>query len=88
MYATIIPPSLPRGSSAPSALTQGTRVEVAPGIILQGVTKIELRATVDDLWRATIECYVRIQPMKARVQIKLPRPARFYRRGGRAVGRK
>ena len=71
----------------PQLSTMGTRVMLAPDIQLRGITRIELLAEVDGLWRATIECDVRLQPIKARVQLRLPRPARYYRRGGRAVGK-
>lgn len=86
MYATIIPGKDERGS--PKLTTQGTQVEVAPGIVLHGVTQIDLHASVGGMWQATIHCNVRVQPIKARIRIRTPRPARYYRRGGRAIWRK
>jgi hypothetical protein len=86
MYATIIPGKDERGS--PKLTTQGTQVEVAPGIVLHGVIGITLDAQVGGMWRAYVECNVRVQPIKARISIRTPRPARYYRRGGRAIWRK
>lgn len=86
MYATIIPGKDERGN--PKLTTLGTQVEVAPGVTLHGVTYINLRAEVGGLWSATVHCAVRVQPIKARIRIRTPRPARYYRRGGRAIWRK
>lgn len=85
MEATIIPGVNKDG--VPSLGCQGTRIEVFPGMPLHGVTSITLVARVGDVWRAHVECLVRVQPIKARVRLKLPRPARYYRRGGRAIWR-
>lgn len=43
-------------SDAPT-LTQGTQVMVGD-VKMSGVTRIELIAEVNDIWRARIDCYV------------------------------
>ena len=86
MYAIIIPGKDKDGN--PSLSPMGTQVEVAPGVYLHGVTYINLRAEVGGLWTATIHANVCVQPIKARITIRTPRPARYYRRGGRAIWRK
>ncbi len=57
---TIIPPPVDDGSGL--TRTQGTRVLV-DGQALKGVTRVELIASVDDVWRARIECVAQVQVM-------------------------
>ncbi|WQI19770.1 hypothetical protein U2S91_16705 [Stenotrophomonas maltophilia] len=57
---TIIPPPVDDGSGL--TRTQGTKVLV-DGQELKGVTKVELVASVDDVWRARIECVAQVQVM-------------------------
>lgn len=86
MHATIIPGQDKTGKAC--LATHGTQIEVAPGVYLRGVTRIQLDAQVGGMWTATVECLTHVQPIKARITLQLPKPARYYRRGGRAVGRK
>jgi uncharacterized protein YeaO (DUF488 family) len=46
--------------------TNGTQVLV-DGVPLSGVTKIELTADVDDVWRAKIHCLVKVGKISAGV---------------------
>ncbi|QBL40512.1 hypothetical protein MG068_08320 [Stenotrophomonas sp. ASS1] len=57
---TIIPPPVDDRSGL--TRTQGTKVLV-DGQELKGVTKVELVASVDDVWRARIECVAQVQVM-------------------------
>jgi hypothetical protein len=84
MQMAVIKPAVDKHGE-PSAHTMGTHVEIAPGVYLHHVTRIELLARVDSLWQATIQCDVRLQPIKATLRLRLPRPGRYYRRGGRAI---
>lgn len=86
MYATIIPDVNEHGQ--PLLCTQGTKVSVAPDSYLHGITGITLSASLNGMWSAVITCNVFVQPIKARIQLKLPRPARYYRVGGPAVHRR
>lgn len=47
-------------------ITQGTKVLV-DGKELGGITKLTLVATPDDVWRATIECIVRVPEVAAMI---------------------
>jgi hypothetical protein len=55
--------------SAPCSLgvskTQGTQVLMPDGTPIPRVHRIELVADVDDVWRATIHCYVQVGEMSA-----------------------
>lgn len=57
---TIIPPPVDDGSGL--TRTHGTKVLV-DGQELKGVTKVELVGSVDDVWRARIECFAQMQVM-------------------------
>lgn len=57
---TIIPPPVDDGSGL--TRTQGTKVLV-DGQELKGVTRVELVASGDDVWRARIECMAHVQAM-------------------------
>lgn len=57
---TIIPPPVDDHSGL--TRTQGTKVLV-DGEELKGVTRVELFADVDDVWRARIECVGQVQVM-------------------------
>jgi len=57
---TIIPP--PMDDRSGLTRTEGTKVLV-DGQELKGVTKVELVAGVDDVWRARIECFAQMQVM-------------------------
>lgn len=85
MLAIIVPGTTQGGEPTPNCM--GTRVEVAPGVALNGVTSINLRAEVGGLWTADVQCLVHVQPIHARVRLRLPKPARYYRRAGRAIWR-
>lgn len=61
---TIIPPPVDDRSGL--TRTQGTKVLV-DGQELKGVTKVELVASVDDVWRARIECVAHVQVMPGMV---------------------
>lgn len=69
--ATIVPPEL--GDGEWYAKTQGTKVVLEDGSVLSGVTKITLVAVTDDIWRAVIECNVKIQAVKVDAEI-MPSP--------------
>ncbi len=75
---TIIPPPVDDGSGL--TRTQGTRVLV-DGQELKGVTKVELVASVDDVWRARIECMAHVQVMPGMVlEVESHRPLSWWRR--------
>lgn len=52
LTVTVVPPEAEEGHSAK---TQGTKVLLADGTELGLVTRIELSADINDLWRGTIE---------------------------------
>lgn len=48
--------------------TQGTQVILSDGSQLGGVSKIELVAEINDVWRAVIHCQARVLPITARTE--------------------
>lgn len=57
---TIVPPPVDELTGTTS--THGTKVLV-DGVEMKGVTRVELVANVDDVWRARIECYAQVPVM-------------------------
>ncbi|WP_414486039.1 hypothetical protein [Stenotrophomonas maltophilia] len=75
---TIIPPPVDDGSGL--TRTQGTKVLV-DGQELKGVTKVELVASVDDVWRARIECVAKVQVMPGMLlEVESRRQLSWWRR--------
>lgn len=54
-FVSIVPPVTTPGLPT---VARGTKVISSDGGEIHGVTKIELIATPDDVWRARIECFV------------------------------
>ena len=54
--ATIIPP---RNTGKGPTVTQGTKVVLSDGSELKGITRIEIQANANDVWRARIDCYIK-----------------------------
>lgn len=64
---TVIPASAAYGEPA---RTQGTKVVDQEGNEIEGVTRIELVAEVDDVWRATIACCAQVKgPIYAETKV-------------------
>ncbi|MEN5285765.1 hypothetical protein ABE494_07415 [Stenotrophomonas lactitubi] len=75
---TIIPPPVDDRSGL--TRTQGTKVLVN-GEELKGVTRVELFAGVDDVWRARIECVAQVQVMPGMLlEVESHRPLSWWRR--------
>ncbi|MCU1054182.1 hypothetical protein JAK47_06490 [Stenotrophomonas maltophilia] len=75
---TIVPPPVDERSGLTRA--QGTRVLV-DGQELKGVTKVELVASVDDVWRARIECMAHVRVMPGMLlEVESHRPLSWWRR--------
>lgn len=75
---TIVP--APVDERTGTTLTRGTKVLV-DGVALKGVTRVELVAEVDDVWRARIECYAQMQVMPgALVEVVRYAPMNWWRR--------
>lgn len=53
--------------------TQGTKVVLADGVELTQVTGIVLTCKMNDLWRAQIDCMVRMTPVTASAVIVFPK---------------
>lgn len=53
-YVTIVPPTAEPGQLLPS---QGTKVILPDGTELEGVTKVEMVASLNDVWRAVIHLH-------------------------------
>lgn len=77
MLAKIVPAEQQtRDSPSP---TRGTRVVLPSGEHLPGVTRIELVADVDDVWRATITCMVEPSPIHANCVVQTSGPSLWRR---------
>lgn len=77
--ATIVLPSRGNAEVQPTA---GTRVRLVDGSELHGVTGITLRAGINDVWRADIECLVHVKGLDtvaAKVEVH-GRPMTWWRR--------
>lgn len=75
---TIIPP--PMDDRSGLTRTQGTKVLV-DGEELKGVTRVELFAGVDDVWRARIECVAQVQVMPGMLlEVESRQPLSWWRR--------
>lgn len=76
------------GADAKFCRTMGTRVLLPSGEALPHVSKITLVASVNDIWRATIECTVAVDPVivaasidsVAPRQVNLPARLTWWRR--------
>jgi hypothetical protein len=55
---SIVPPAAKTADSP--TMTQGTVVLLADGTKLEGVTRVELIAETNDVWRARIDCVVHV----------------------------
>lgn len=76
--ATIVPMTGPEGSPT---MARGTRVMLADGSELKGVTRIELIAEVDSYWKVRIDCMVNAPTLPgAVVEINHGRPLSWWRK--------
>lgn len=75
---TIIPP-IDRNPTGPM-MTRGTIVRTADGKPVSGVTRIELIAELNDVWRAKIECHVRLAEMPRIMAEVQQRPLTWWQR--------
>lgn len=61
---------IPAESAGGPARALGTRVETAGGVQINGVTKLELEASIqDDLWRATVHVMANFPQVEAIAEI-------------------
>lgn len=75
---TIVPPPVDERSGL--TLTRGTKVLV-DGEELKGVTRVELFAGIDDVWRARIECVAHVQVMPGMLmELVSHQPLSWWRR--------
>lgn len=74
---TIIPPDSKPGNPS---LASGTRVVLADGSELQGITRLSLSCEPGDVWRAEIHCLPRLGELSGVVaDVICPRP-KWWRR--------
>lgn len=74
---TIIPPSSTPGNPSRAC---GTRVVLADGSELQGITRISLSCEPGDVWRAEIHCFPRVGELAGvAADVIFPRP-KWWRR--------
>jgi hypothetical protein len=76
---TVVPPEMRPGRPTP---TYGTQVLLPNGSKLSGVTRIELVAELNDLWRARIDCHVNVPRLPGLTldSINQSKPLSWWRR--------